>query len=572
MFKSLVRWTSVAITLTWNGFSALATVYNSDGSSTNIQYTHDTLAQNGDTITVPVGTFTWSTRVTITKGITLQGSGVGSTIVKDAVQGPQLIYWDLRAVSNSAARLTGIEFQDAGRIATANAPGGILHVDGSNTNGSTFRWDHCNWTNLNGFPVFDTVIGVVDHNAFTVSRTNGAWEIYGSYWNGGSNGDSSWAAPTGFGSSQFLFFEDNIVTNAPNNGEGGVSDAYAGARFVVRHNSIYNCFVTNHGTESTGRSRGCRAIEVYSNTYTGSNLNKFVGGSRSGVALFHDNSISGYWDGLTVFSLENYRTHMTFAPWGGADGINPWDVNSPTVFFTGTAASNSSNYIVIVSGANWTTNQWAGYVLRRTSDHCSSGTLNFGEIKSNTSNSITYNNNGGYSSPPSMTFCSGDSLEIRKVIQVLDGSGRALGSLVTGNPPVRPPRWNDQVTEPCYSWNNFSETHHVNFDAGSATVRINEHYFNDTAMPGYTPYVYPHPLVIDEPTPSPTPSATPSPTATATSTPSPTSPPSPTPTATASATATPQATSTPSATATATPNATATPRHTPKPHPSHAPG
>jgi hypothetical protein len=36
-----------------------ATVYYSDGSAANVQLLHDTLAQDGDTITVPTGTFTW---------------------------------------------------------------------------------------------------------------------------------------------------------------------------------------------------------------------------------------------------------------------------------------------------------------------------------------------------------------------------------------------------------------------------------------------------------------------------------------------------------------------------------
>ena len=61
------------VVVSWNGFSALATVYDSDGSPTNIQYIHDTLAQDGDTITIPAGAFTWSVHVTITKGITIQG-------------------------------------------------------------------------------------------------------------------------------------------------------------------------------------------------------------------------------------------------------------------------------------------------------------------------------------------------------------------------------------------------------------------------------------------------------------------------------------------------------------------
>jgi hypothetical protein len=556
-FQTLCR--SAIVIWIWNGFSALGTVYHSDGSAASVQGLHNQVL-NGDTITIPAGTFNWTTRVTITKSITLQGAGVGNTIIKDAVNGTQLIQVGL--VANNLTRITGIEFQDGGRVNTINAPGGILHVDGSNTNGSTFRFDHCKWNNLKGPTVFDTVIGVIDHNTFVTDRFSPNIYIYGTHWNGQDNGDGSWAAPTNFGSSQFLFIEDNI------SGHGAITDAYAGARFVVRYNQLNDGDVQNHGTESTGRIRGSRAEEIYNNTFTGTNLNKFIGGSRSGVVLMHDNTVSGYWDGLTVFTLDNYRTHAAFVPWGGADGVNPWDVNEPNAFFTGTAARNSSGTTVTVSGASWTTNQWVGYSLRRTTNLGGNTTINFSEIQDNTANSITYAGNGYV---PSMTFAAGDSLEIRKVRQVLDGSGRALGTLLSGNPPPRPPSWNDQVTEPCYSWNNTSETHHVNFDKGaSVTVRRNEHYFNDTPMPGYTPYTYPHPLVQGgQPSPTPTPTSTPAPTPTATATS--TATPNPTPSPSPSATLPPSPTPTATTTATATPTATAPPRHTPKPRPSRSP-
>src|SRR6476469_3245973 len=63
-----------------SGFSGRcgATVYHSDGSAINVQFIHDTQAQNGDTITFPPGTFSWATGVTITKMITLQGQGTGT--------------------------------------------------------------------------------------------------------------------------------------------------------------------------------------------------------------------------------------------------------------------------------------------------------------------------------------------------------------------------------------------------------------------------------------------------------------------------------------------------------------
>jgi hypothetical protein len=488
-----------------------AATYQSNGTVASIQSIHNNQAHNGDTITLPAGVLNWTTGVTINKAITLQGAGVGTTVIRDGMQSGRLIQWTLAPGQRS--RITGIEFQDGGRV-NAQGAEGILHVDGSNTNGSAFRFDHCKWNNLNGPTVFDTVIGVIDHNAFVTDRFSPPIYVFDAHWNGQNNGDGSWPAPTGFGSSQFLFIEDNTFAHSQQ-GQHSVTDAFAGARFVVRHNSIFNGLISNHGTESTGRTRGGRAVEVYNNTFTGTNLNKFVGGIRSGVVLFHDNSISGYWGNLAEFSLENYRNFYPFPPWGGADGTNAWDVNSPTVFFTGTAAANSSGTTVTVSGAAWTPNYWAGYSLRRTSNNCNSGSISFSEIQSNTSNTITYIN-GGYPGSP-MSFCAGDSLEIRKVVHALDQPGRALGSLIIGTPPVRPAGWNNQVTEPCYSWNNTTGNAPINFNGGPG-VRANEHYFNNTPMPGYVAYVYPHPLVSGQspppPTPSPAPSSTPLPSAT----------------------------------------------------------
>src|SRR3954469_14872142 len=98
-----------------------ATVYNSDGSAANVQALHNG-ASNGDTITLPVGTFTWATGVSFTKSITLQGAGVGHTIVRDGVNGPSLISWNYSATQNARPRLTGIEFQHGGRPTYKSGP------------------------------------------------------------------------------------------------------------------------------------------------------------------------------------------------------------------------------------------------------------------------------------------------------------------------------------------------------------------------------------------------------------------------------------------------------------------
>src|SRR5436190_20708683 len=123
---------------------ASASVYQSDGTPSNIQSIHDSQAHSGDTILVPSGTFTWTAGITITKAITLQGQGIGQTIIRDAGgNGPH--NWTL--VAGQPSRMTGIEFQDGGRATTKY---GWLLIHGSNTNGSTFRMDHCKFNDVNG--------------------------------------------------------------------------------------------------------------------------------------------------------------------------------------------------------------------------------------------------------------------------------------------------------------------------------------------------------------------------------------------------------------------------------------
>jgi hypothetical protein len=276
----------------------------------------------------------------------------------------------------------------------------------------------------------------------------------------------------------------------------------------VRHNTIHDGVLNNHGTESTGRTRGGRAYEAYNNIFAGSGWNKYLAGCRSGTMLFHDNTISGYWGNNATCGLGNYRTHMTFVPFGGADGANPWDFNEPGgPFFTGTAAANSVGTSVTVTGASWNTDQWKGYSIRKLTNVGNLNTATFALINGNTSNVINYCDNGGYSIP-SLAFTAGDTLEIRKIRHVLDGIGRGRGSLVSGNPPTVPSGWNDQVTEPCYSWSNVIADGvagaKANFGDVDLSIRINEHYFNNTPMPGYTPYTYPHPLTKGLPPPEQT--------------------------------------------------------------------
>jgi hypothetical protein len=520
------------VILILSGFSAPhggATVYQSNGSVASVQALHNA-AHNGDTITIPAGTFTWATGVTFTKAITFQGAGVGNTIILDAMTtGARIIHFTL--VPGRPSRLTGIEIRNGGR--TKDASSGFLGVLGQDQrNGQTFRIDHCKFDSLRGNIDINALIGVIDHNEI-ITRAGAFIHMHGMHWNGATSlwGDSSMSSPFNWGSGEFVFIEDNTYTGTFPTAARGFTDGDSGCRFVVRHNTITDGSIGVHGTDSGGRQRTGLAYEVYNNHFisTGGKGNSW-GSVRGGVVLLHDNTLSGFLPNPS-FPMSYFR--LALPAWaGGANGQGLWDVNAvpdvvnsgnpsyhttvmgppPGPFFSGTAATNSVQSgpfsSVTVSGSpGWAINQWQGYTIQRNTNLGGDpGLLTFSEIQSNTANVIQYRNNSGNGQV--FKIAAGDSFQLFKVVQGFDMSGTSLCPLLgPENPAILPPNFHQDIT-PCYSWNNIMDGGaHANIGQADFIFKGGIHYVNDTPKPGYTPYVYPHPLVSGAPTP--TPSATP---------------------------------------------------------------
>jgi hypothetical protein len=85
----------------------------------------------------------------------------------------------------------------------------------------------------------------------------------------------------------------------------------------------------------------------------------------------------------------------------------------------------------------------------------------------------------------------------------LDQPGRGAGDLI--NTAI--PAWPHQQLEPCYEWNDiYTPTGiHLNMTqaVGAWAVLQEGRDFYNTPKPGYTPYVYPHPLAGNGPPPPP---------------------------------------------------------------------
>jgi hypothetical protein len=459
-----------------------------------VQACHDA-AQEGDTITLPAGTFPWTSGVRVTKGITIRGqtatnsdTGVcdDQTILVDNIPGTTR-FFNATELYPQAYRITGITFAGG----TGNGGGnGILSVGGStnpNIVAGTVRIDHNHVTGVNRAKGFELYSGIGTSNLAVVDRNvmdhlsapqncqnrvdNGSYPY----------GDVEWSQPAGYGGPNFLFVEDNYLNNdsGAHFSAGYGWDAIRGSKVVFRHNHLFNIEILCHGQEGD-RNRGGRAQEIYDNDYHADYAHD-LDGIRSGGLITHDNTFVGIVP--SGYGLQAYRRIFGYGSiWKGANGTCAWDVNDPVLYAAGTTSSGSGANVLVDTTRNWTSGMWINYELSRPSDGAT------WLITGNTSNSLTLNQWGD---PCCIqTWAAGQGYEIRYVLQVMDQPCSGQGDLISGPTPT--PAWPHQQREPCYSWNNQG----VNFSVRSPELLEGRDYFSNTPMPGYTPYTYPHPLVL----------------------------------------------------------------------------
>lgn len=321
-------------------------------SRADVQAAYD-LCSAGDTLAIPAGGPTaWTTTFKPTLAITIQGAGIGNTIITDAVSGSgineAIIAWTIP--TNGTARLTGIEFRDGGKASSGGF--GAIQVYGSTQN---FRMDHCKTLNLNNRHIYiwSDVYGVIDNCVCDSSGLRAhifAFEQSDAY--GRINGNGNWENAVGWGGARFMYVEDCTLT-----GENtlNINDGFGGGKYVFRRNTVHQRGFGHHGTESTQQYRGARAAEIYQNTSdrSGSAVDTWMD-VRDGNALVWGNTITGSFNSITKFN--SYRSFLGFQPWNSADGTKAWDGNDLTdgagtpggagdgVFESGTCnAANTAN-------------------------------------------------------------------------------------------------------------------------------------------------------------------------------------------------------------------------------------
>jgi hypothetical protein len=510
-------------------------------------------ARDGDTVHVPAGTAIWTSSLTISGHITLQGAGAELTVIVDEIPRPA----GRKAPDNARDPAAGKDppFRGGAKMAGASRGDGfrpgfseggrgcllfvVLKKDlpfrmtgftfrGGSTNSGiasngeirctgishSFRIDHCTFDQLHGtsLAVNGFLWGVIDHCRFKTQRAHPI-TVEHKDWNGKNNGNGSWADDPYWGTEKFIFIEDNVFEDSSRAGTG--IDSFEGARFVVRYNHFHNTRLTMHGTE--GQGRGAKQVEEYNNTYV--NDTPQAGQIRSGCIITYDNTWTNVARGHV---LQTFRLFQRSPHWGPADGQNLWDKNVPngTVGYWARGTYSGENGATVLTDDNpkktwydangtlqtgvWPANRWyepgAAYIVRNKTREESQGTIRTFAIGSdaNTVKCSALTFFGTY-----VTFNKGDTYEIWKISQALDQPGTGKSDLLTGLGQwngvnmTRPYGNPHQVTEPCYSWNNKnpSKGADVNLASTEPSIKEGRDFFNNTPKPGYKPFTYPHPLV-----------------------------------------------------------------------------
>ena len=333
----------------------------------DVQSAFNSVTANTTLVTIPAGTCSWTGLLnwTVPAGntnLTIQGQtqvncsgtpGTSSysctaqdnTVIVDnsATMYPSPLTINLGGAS-TVFRITGITFEGGGSaVSKAN---GIIQFNGPSDN---FRADHIHintntysFSGETGARFFGEMEGVIDHvicdmngvaNCLIMSNPIGDTIGYG---------DGTWASPTNFGSSSFMFIEDSQMNG------GMIEDCDTAGKFVLRYSSILNgtassANIRTHGTKTpAGRGRGCRAYEAYHNYINvSSGTNNAAISSAGGPSLVWGNTLGGGYSNFAGVEAPRNDSEETevLAPTGwGPCGSNDlpagvttgWDGDNPT--------------------------------------------------------------------------------------------------------------------------------------------------------------------------------------------------------------------------------------------------
>jgi hypothetical protein len=278
-----------ACNITWGATSASSSGNASVNAAGEVVYSSNfsTIIKGQSTVTgncTPTSTSCTATDSTIIT-INTASPGRGLTIT---------------TVAGKSFELTGVTFLTS---STKAAAFGSLNINGGST---SVRVDHNHFndqTSGEHLLELDSFNGVFDHNFFDSTNRANLIFLHTTAYGPSGLGNEVYTQPDNFGTSSFIFVENNLFQNGT-----FAFDSGAGGSMVFRYNVVgNNTRLQTHGTlgppvDSAGR-RGSRSLEVYGNSFTfnpnpngndTSTYFPFVMDYESGTGLWWNNNISGF--------------------------------------------------------------------------------------------------------------------------------------------------------------------------------------------------------------------------------------------------------------------------------------
>ena len=269
-------------------------------------------AARGDTVTVPAGTCTWSSSLTLIQGINLIGAGAGNTVLKNIMGGanPHIIVQpDSTAISNEETfQIASFTFD--GNNGTGQA---IMIYGAADTGTKPFKnliIGHNTFQNFGAGPANGCIYtrgqirGVIYNNIF--DRCNFILRPLG------SDTTTEWSNTAynnfSYGSADNLYFEDNTIkysspyTSTDTN--GAMIQSEQGGRVVARFNlwdttnltvpGGMDSFWDVHGFQNyPGGQTGTMIVEYYDNMLSSPSSVNRLWNHRGSWGIFFDNTYTG---------------------------------------------------------------------------------------------------------------------------------------------------------------------------------------------------------------------------------------------------------------------------------------
>ncbi len=261
-----------------------------------------TAASTGDTILVSSGSCTTSSTVYLSKGITLQGAGIGNTVITGSVM-PMFQYASASPSANQSFRITGFSFNGNGIASYTNSMYLLRLTNYTGYEQTNVRVDHNRFygaSSSNGsFIDVVGVWGVIDNNTFETSKIPIRFSGYTSDANN-YKGYTYWTDfdDLTFGAAANTMYIEN---NTFNGVQYQLSDSQGGNRYSYRYNTITLTAYSDpiwdiHGNYSYTCTPTCQMFSAYGGELYGNQITTSYGGQlvsvRGGKALTFFNNVT----------------------------------------------------------------------------------------------------------------------------------------------------------------------------------------------------------------------------------------------------------------------------------------